>query len=93
MLLTTFSSAVSGTEPFAYQWQFNGLDLPNATNPTLTRSGIQTSNAGNYQLIITNIAGAATSSVAVLTVNGSLPILQTGPGSLTAAPGTAPSPP
>ena len=88
---TTFSSAVSGTEPFAYQWQFNGLDLPNATNPTLTRSGIQTSNAGNYQLIITNIAGAATSSVAVLTVNGSLPILQTGPGSLTAAPGTAPS--
>ena len=88
---TTFSGAATGTAPLAYQWQFNGLDLPNATNASLTLAGIQTSNAGNYQLVATNIAGTATSSVAVLTVNGSLPIIQTGPNSLTAAPGTSPA--
>ena len=88
---TTFSTAASGTDPLAYQWQFNGLDLANATNASLTLTKIELTNAGNYQLIVTNIAGAATSSVAILTVNGSLPVLQTGPSSFTAAPTTSPA--
>src|SRR5206468_1875622 len=33
-----------------------------------TINGVQTSDAGNYAVIVTNVAGAVTSSVAVLTV-------------------------
>ena len=87
---TTFNTATSGTEPFAYQWQFQAADLLNATNASLTISGIQPSHAGSYQLIVSNLVGTVTSQVAVLTVNASIPSIQNGPASLTAAPGTAP---
>jgi plastocyanin len=64
----SFSVSVSGTPPFAYEWQFNGADLSGATNDTLTLTNVQFSNAGPYLVIVTNSAGAATSQVAVLTV-------------------------
>ncbi len=64
----TFSATESGTAPFSYQWLFNGSNLAGATASGLTLANAQTTNAGSYQLIVTNAAGAATSGVAVLTV-------------------------
>jgi hypothetical protein len=63
-----FTANASGTAPLSYQWQFNGASIGGATNTTLTLDSIQTTNAGNYALVVTNLVGSATSAVAVLTV-------------------------
>jgi hypothetical protein len=62
-----FSANASGTPAPAYQWQFNGTDIPGATAPGLPISSVQLANAGNYTVIASNSVGSVTSSVAVLT--------------------------
>lgn len=57
-----------GTPPLDYHWYFNGQPLHGATSTNVTFASVQPSNAGNYQVIITNLYGAATSQVAALTV-------------------------
>ena len=70
----TFAVTAAGTEPLSYQWQVNGTNLVNggqingATTNVLTINNVQTTNSGNYTVIVTNIAGSVTSSNAVLTV-------------------------
>ncbi len=64
----TFSATVGGSAPLSFQWRFNGTNIANATNTTYVRSNAQPAHAGNYLLVATNLAGASTSSVAVLTV-------------------------
>jgi len=64
----TFFVTAGGTEPFRYQWRFNGANLAGATESSYTRASAQTNHAGNYSVIITNIAGAITSANAALTV-------------------------
>ncbi|HEY6169120.1 MAG TPA: immunoglobulin domain-containing protein, partial [Verrucomicrobiae bacterium] len=64
LLSVTVTSAV----PAGFQWQFNSGDLAGETNPTLARPGITTNQGGNYRVIAANIAGPATSAVAVVTV-------------------------
>lgn len=63
-----FSSEVIGSRPLSYQWQLDGTNLMNATNSTLTVTNAQPASAGAYSLTLTNLAGSATSSNAVLTV-------------------------
>jgi PKD repeat protein len=63
-----FSVTASGTEPLAYQWRFNGADLPGATNSAFSLQSTALSEAGSYTAVITNVAGSVTSAVAVLTV-------------------------
>jgi hypothetical protein len=70
----SFTVTVSGTPPFSYQWQFNGMDLSDggnisgaATN-TLTLGAISLADTGTYRLIITNTYGSVTSAPIVLTV-------------------------
>ena len=65
----TMTAPAGGQAPLRYQWRFNGVDLADATNSSCAFTNIQTSNAGNYTVVVTNAAGAITSSVAVLTVN------------------------
>ena len=69
------SVAVSGSEPFTYQWQFNGMDL-DATNSTLVLSSVTTNQAGTYTVNITNALGFTNSQPATLTVlPGTVPAL------------------
>jgi N-acetyl-anhydromuramyl-L-alanine amidase AmpD len=65
---TTFGLTVTGTAPLAYQWRFNNSSIAGATGSTYSRTNLQAANAGNYSVTITNAAGSATSSSAVLTV-------------------------
>jgi uncharacterized repeat protein (TIGR03803 family) len=64
----SFTVSVSGTAPFHYQWRFNGSNLLNATNVIYAIQAVAATNIGNYSVVVTNLAGSATSSNALLTV-------------------------
>jgi len=64
----SLTAAATGTVPLSYQWQCNNSSLAGATNPALTLANATTANSGNYRLIVTNVGGRATSTVAVATV-------------------------
>jgi hypothetical protein len=84
-----FSVGASGTAPLNYQWSFNGTNLSYATNASLTLTNIQTTNAGNYSVVITNIAGSVTSAVASLTVTNPVVTLSLSGGAEMTADGFA----
>jgi DNA/RNA endonuclease G (NUC1) len=67
-----FTVAASGTAPFSYQWQFAGVPITgnaSAATATLILPVVTTADAGQYDCVVTNIAGTATSAAATLTVN------------------------
>jgi len=70
-----FSVSVSGTALFSYQWQRSGTNLPGATSSSYGKSAALSTDAGDYRVIVTNLAGIAISAPATLTVN-SFPNLQ-----------------
>jgi hypothetical protein len=74
-----FGVAVSGTAPMSYQWSFNGTNILNATNVSLTLTNMQLNQAGNYSVLVTNIAGSTNSAAAALTVVGVPPTIATQP--------------
>ncbi|MCC7373319.1 MAG: immunoglobulin domain-containing protein [Verrucomicrobiales bacterium] len=63
-----FSVAASGTEPITFQWRHNGAPIPNATAAALHLASTALSDAGNYDVVLANIAGSVTSLVAQLSV-------------------------
>jgi len=77
-----FIVGASGTASLSYQWYFNtNTPLSAGNGSTLMLSNVQTNNQGSYSVIITNVAGSATSQVATLTVSNI-----TAPPSITADP-------
>jgi hypothetical protein len=64
----SFNVSVSNPPPLHYQWRFNSASLLNATNATYAIQAVAATNAGNYSVIVTNLAGSVTSSNALLTV-------------------------
>jgi hypothetical protein len=64
----TLSPAISGVGPISYQWFDDGLVMPQATNLILTMPGVTVGNSGGYFLVISNVSGVVTSSVALVAV-------------------------
>ena len=60
----TFSVTASGTAPLSYQWYFGAAPLPGQTNPALILNNINSNNVGDYQVVINNLYGSVTSSLA-----------------------------
>jgi hypothetical protein len=54
--------------PLNYQWYLNTTNIPGATNAFLTFNSIQTTNAGRYNVTVTNLSGSITSRVVTVTV-------------------------
>jgi len=52
--------------PVGYQWRLNGAVLNGATNATLVIPVFQLGNAGRYSCVVSNFAGVATSSEALV---------------------------
>jgi len=72
----SFNVVATGIPPLAYQWYFNGTNLLNSTNTTLTLQNAFPSNAGAYTVAIASTYGSVTSNPAMLTV---LPLGVTSP--------------
>ena len=65
---SVFQVGATGTSPLSYQWMFNGTPLNGASSSSLAQNNVQTNQAGNYCVIVTNSAGSLTSAVVALTV-------------------------
>jgi glucose/arabinose dehydrogenase/regulation of enolase protein 1 (concanavalin A-like superfamily) len=64
----TFQVTASGTAPLSYQWRKNSVNIPGAASATYTITSVQPSDAGNYQVVVSNTAGSVVSQTATLTV-------------------------
>lgn len=64
----TFSVGAEGTWPLSYHWLRNGTALTDQTSAALSLTNATSTEAGNYQVVITNTFGSATSTIARLTV-------------------------
>ncbi len=84
--LATFSATATGTPAPTYQWFKDGAPVTGATNTVLSLPIAQISDAGNYTLVVTNVAGSVTSNSVALIVN-SPPTIGVQPASQTALPG------
>jgi hypothetical protein len=69
-----FSVAVAGVMPLHFQWQYDGTNLVDnghitgSAGTNLDINNLTTGDAGNFNFIVTNLYGAATSQVATLQV-------------------------
>ena len=87
----------TGTAPLAYQWRLNGTNRLNggnisgATTNVLKITKAQTTNTGNYDVVVTNYGGSITSSVASLTVASTPVILMLQPTNQAVGVGSTPS--
>jgi uncharacterized lipoprotein YddW (UPF0748 family) len=84
----TFTVTATGNSP-SYQWRKNGSNLSDggrisgATTPTLSINNINSLDAGDYSVIVTNIYNSETSANATLTIETALPVIDTQPQSRT----------
>jgi hypothetical protein len=63
-----FSVIAESATPVGYQWLFQGMEIQNATNSVLSLTEVQITQAGNYSVRVSNLAGSVTSSNATLVV-------------------------
>lgn len=63
-----FSVEVAGTAPLQFQWFRNGASLLSQTNRDLFFLSVTNSDAGTYQVVVTNVIGSVTSAPVNLTV-------------------------
>jgi arabinogalactan endo-1,4-beta-galactosidase len=82
-----FTVGATGAPTLNYQWQLNNTNLPNATNSSLAVFNVQPSDAGAYQVVLSNAYESVTSSVAMLDVTGVPVSFLSGPGNLQLANG------
>ena len=64
----SFNVTATGIPPLSYQWNINGTFIAGATNTSLTLTNVQSSQDGNYAMLVTNAFGSTLSSNALLTV-------------------------
>ena len=85
-----FSVLAGGTAPLSYQWYFNATTaLTGETGTNLALINVQAPDAGGYTVVVTNLYGAVTSSVATLSVQASNepPVVTGSPTNLTVTAG------
>jgi hypothetical protein len=79
----SFSVTASGTAPLTYQWRMNGTTISGATSSSYTTAATTISeNAAKFTVVVSNSAGSATSSAALLTVDAASVLLNPNPASL-----------
>lgn len=64
----TFGVSAAGYGQFSYQWQFNGTNLPGATDNVLLLTNVQPEQAGPYTVTVSDSLDSVPSASAVLSV-------------------------
>eukprot|EP01012_Entosiphon_sulcatum_P051831 TRINITY_DN7118_c0_g1_i1.p1 TRINITY_DN7118_c0_g1~~TRINITY_DN7118_c0_g1_i1.p1 ORF type:complete len:2111 (+),score=215.11 TRINITY_DN7118_c0_g1_i1:17-6349(+) len=67
---TTLTVGVSAAPAPIYQWRKGGVNITGATGPVFTFANIGFGDSANYDVVVSNSAGSATSSPAAVTVIG-----------------------
>ncbi|AWI08751.1 pectinesterase family protein [Ereboglobus luteus] len=72
--LTVVAAGFDSSDTLSYQWRKDGADIDTLANATaatasLTITGAQSADAGSYDVVITNLGGAVTSTACALAVN------------------------
>ncbi len=70
-MLTTninFTITPQGDLPRSFQWRFNGVDIPGATNQSYTLTSVSTNAHGQYQVLLSDSTKSVLSAAANLTV-------------------------
>lgn len=85
----TFTVEALGNPAPLYQWRRNGAAVTGATSATFAIPNTQSTNAGVYDVAVTNSAGTVTSSLATLSVANAatLPVIYRQPGAVSAVAG------
>lgn len=65
----TLVGGAVGSLPIAYQWWLNGVEIPGATNATLSIASVQDTDQGQYYFVASNAVGVLESAPATLIVN------------------------
>jgi formylglycine-generating enzyme required for sulfatase activity/sugar lactone lactonase YvrE len=74
----TLSVSARGESPLRYQWQFQGVNIPGATNQTLSFEDVNYSRQGRYTVIVSNREGSVQSAEVQVTVRPWLRIVKQG---------------
>jgi hypothetical protein len=85
----SFSASASGAG-LSYQWRRQGVGIGGATGPTYSIGAVSAGQAGDYDCVITNACGSATTNAATLVVNAG-PAFTLGPTPVTACAGQSAS--
>jgi hypothetical protein len=64
----SFSVVATGTAPLTYQWSLNGTSIAGANQSIYSIADVEAANLGIYTVTVTNVAGAVTSSNAILDI-------------------------
>jgi glucose/arabinose dehydrogenase len=91
----TFTVVASGSAPLTYQWQHlvaTAWANVGTDSPTYAIDPAMTADAGSYRVIVSNVAGSATSESALLVVNPAPAPTPTPTPTPTPAPAPAPAP-
>lgn len=83
-----FNVQAIGSQTLTYQWLFNSAPIAGATSVQYSLTGVQSSNAGNYRVIVANSMGSVTSAPALLTVLPVAPYFTVNPVGATLVAGT-----
>ena len=72
----TFTVVASGTSPFSYQWQKGGVNISGATSASyVTPATLSSDNGSQFDAMVSNAFGSATSTSATLTVTTTAPLV------------------
>ena len=63
-----FRVVATGTPPLRYQWKLNGTNIPGALSSELRLSNLKATQAGPYQVVVSNRLGDTPSDTVLLTV-------------------------
>jgi PKD repeat protein/glucose/arabinose dehydrogenase len=66
----TLTARAEGSSPLSYRWRRAGQAIPGATTRSYTIESVTPSDAGDYDVVVTNTCGTTTSEAATLTVVG-----------------------
>lgn len=72
--LRVVATNIIGSAPLSYQWKANGVLIPGATASSFALTNMTAARAGDYQVLVSNFAGAVSSRIVRLSLSSPVAI-------------------